>query len=40
VKVFLSKHSLDLSFIDVGPGDWVALKPNLIKEGKETDMRE
>lgn len=28
----------DLSFIEIHPGDWVVLKPNLVKEGKETDL--
>ena len=32
MKVHLSRGLLDLSFIQVLPGDWVVVKPNLIKE--------
>ena len=31
---------IDLSFIHVKPGDWVVVKPNLVKESKETDPDE
>lgn len=39
-KVYIFRHNLDLSFIKVNPGDWVVIKPNLIKESKETDPNE
>ena len=29
------KTELDLGFIKVNPGDWVVIKPNLVKEGRE-----
>ncbi len=36
VHVFRSpREGIDLSFIEVHPGDWVVLKPNLVKEGNE-----
>ncbi len=39
--VFLWRGTaLDLSFIDVAPGDWIVVKPNLIKENKENDQHE
>lgn len=31
-RVFVSRGNLDLSFIDVRPGDWVVVKPNLVRE--------
>lgn len=37
MRVFVWRGKPDLSFIDVRPGDWVVLKPNLIKECKEND---
>lgn len=39
-EVFVARGELDLSFITVDPGDWVVLKPNLIKESKENDREE
>ena len=39
-KVFLRKGSLDLSFIEAKAGEWVVVKPNLVKEHKENDPRE
>ena len=38
--VFVSNEEIDLSFIEVKRGDWVVLKPNLVKESKETDPKE
>ncbi|MBW2274747.1 MAG: DUF362 domain-containing protein [Deltaproteobacteria bacterium] len=40
MKVHLYRKDIDLSFIEVHPGEWVVLKPNLIKESKETDPDE
>jgi hypothetical protein len=41
-KVFLntSEEFIDLSFLKIIPGDGVVLKPNLVKESKETDPLE
>ncbi len=42
VGIFDSQ-SLDerlLSFMDIHPGDWVVIKPNLVKESKENDPEE
>ena len=38
--VYIFKGDVDLSFIEVIPGDWVVIKPNLIKEFKENDSSE
>lgn len=38
--VYLEKKSLDFSFIDIYPGDNVVIKPNLVKQSKETDQNE
>lgn len=38
VNIF--KGKVDLSFIEVTPGDWVVIKPNLVKEFKENDHSE
>lgn len=38
VQIFRGK--VDLSFIDVRPGDWVVIKPNLVKEHRENDPSE
>ena len=35
-----SPENLDLSFINITPGDWVVLKPNFVKENKENDPNE
>jgi uncharacterized protein (DUF362 family) len=41
MNVYLSKGGMpDLGFMEIHPGDWVVLKPNLIKESKETDPAE
>lgn len=37
MNVYVFRGMVDLSFIDVLPGDWVVVKPNLVKEAKETD---
>ena len=39
-NVFVWRNSIDLSFIKIIPGDWVVIKPNLVKESKETDPAE
>jgi uncharacterized protein (DUF362 family) len=39
-KVFVCKGTFDLSFIRVNPGEWVVLKPNLVKECKLNDPSE
>lgn len=36
-RVFVMRDNLNLSFIHINPGDWVVLKPNLVKQSKETD---
>src|SRR5262245_22771576 len=38
--VFIFGPQPDLSFISVHRGDWVVIKPNLVKEAKETDPSE
>ena len=38
--VYIFKGDIDLSFIEVFPGDWVVIKPNLVKEHKENDLSE
>lgn len=40
MNVYVYRGSYDLSFIDVHPGEWVVLKPNLVKEAKENDPDE
>ena len=40
MKVFLSKGSPKLDFIDVQCNQWVVIKPNLVKEFKENDPSE
>jgi len=40
MNVYVFRGNLDLSFIRVLPGQWVVLKPNLIKQSKETDANE
>jgi uncharacterized protein (DUF362 family) len=39
-NVFISGHDFDLSFIDVRPGDWVVIKPNLVSEGAYYDKNQ
>jgi uncharacterized protein (DUF362 family) len=39
-NVAVSRTKIDLNCIDVRPGDRVVIKPNLVKEGKENDLRE
>ena len=39
-QVYIFRDKIDLSFITVNPGDWVVIKPNLVKECKETDPNE
>lgn len=39
-NVYIFGSNPDLSFITVVPGDWVVIKPNLVKEAKETDPNE
>jgi len=38
--VYIFKGDIDLSFIKVTPGDWVVIKPNMVKEHKENDPGE
>jgi uncharacterized protein (DUF362 family) len=38
--VYIFGSNPDLSFISIGRGDWVVIKPNLVKEAKETDPTE
>ena len=38
--VYVFKGKVDLSFVRVNPGDWVVIKPNLVKEHKENDPSE
>ena len=40
MKVLLSKRPLYLNFIVIKPNQWIVLKPNLVKESKETDPEE
>jgi uncharacterized protein (DUF362 family) len=40
MNVYLMRNQYDFSFIDVQPDEWVVLKPNLVKESKETDPAE
>lgn len=40
MNVYIFQNDLDLSFIDVHPGEWIVIKPNLVKEAKETDPSE
>jgi uncharacterized protein (DUF362 family) len=39
MKVILKK-TIDLSFVQINIKDWVVIKPNLVKESKETDPDE
>ncbi len=38
--VFIFGSCPDLSFVSIERGDWVVIKPNLIKQSKETDASE
>ncbi len=40
MNVYVFRGNLDLSFLRVLPGQWVVLKPNLIKQSKENDPAE
>lgn len=40
MKVYLSKHKPYLEFINICKNQWVVIKPNLVKESKETDPKE
>ena len=40
MNVHVFKKERNYSFIDVRPGDWVVIKPNLVKQSKETDPNE
>ncbi|MFO1431394.1 MAG: hypothetical protein U1F76_14830 [Candidatus Competibacteraceae bacterium] len=40
-KIYIFRDKIDLSFITINnPGDWVVIKPNLVKENKEADPNE
>ena len=38
MNVYVNEQFPYLDFMDIRPGDRVVLKPNLVKEGKETEM--
>jgi uncharacterized protein (DUF362 family) len=40
MNVYLQKNKPYLDFIKINPGQWVVIKPNLVKESKETDSDE
>jgi uncharacterized protein (DUF362 family) len=40
MKVYLSKDTPYLGLIDISENQWVVIKPNLVKESKETDPNE
>jgi len=40
MDVYIFRDRINLSFIKINPGDWVVLKPNFVKEGKENDLNE
>ena len=40
MNVYVNEQFPYLDFMDIRPGDRVVLKPNLVKEGKETDKNE
>ncbi|MBI2633427.1 MAG: DUF362 domain-containing protein [Parcubacteria group bacterium] len=40
VGIVRSLEQLDLSFIEIHPGDWVMIKPNFIKESREDNIFE
>lgn len=39
-KIFINKNHITLSYINLQLGDCVVVKPNLVKESKETDPTE
>jgi len=39
-RVLVYKSEIDLSFIQIIPGDWVVIKPNFVTEHKENDSLE
>jgi uncharacterized protein (DUF362 family) len=40
MDVFVRRSQPDIGFIDIRPGDWVVIKPNLVKESKDNDPSE
>ena len=40
MDVFITRSEPDLSFMDIRPGEWVVIKPNMVKESKENDPSE
>jgi uncharacterized protein (DUF362 family) len=40
MNILVSHSNIDIGFIGIKPGDWVVIKPNLIKESKENNERE
>lgn len=40
MDVFITRSQPDIGFMDIRPGDWVVIKPNLVKESKEGDSSE
>ena len=41
MKVYIQHNNeIEFSYITVNPGDWVVVKPNLVKESKESDPNE
>ena len=40
MNVHVFRRRPDFSFMRLSPGDWVVLKPNLVKEAKESDPNE
>ena len=38
MNVYVNEQFPYLDFMDIRPGDRVVLKPNLVKEGKETEL--
>ena len=38
--VFINRNTIPLDFMDIKKDDWVVIKPNLVKESKETDPEE
>jgi uncharacterized protein (DUF362 family) len=39
-KILISNKNISFHFITIIPNDWVVIKPNLVKESKETDPDE
>jgi uncharacterized protein (DUF362 family) len=40
MNIFIFKEKINLEFIQINPNDWVIIKPNLVKQSKETDPLE